>query len=433
MGSFIRSLFSKTNTLYEFEGQLFSDNDEQENLVPIDSLDDVDGAKKILTDFDNQAFARLMYVESQPKYAELLAKKKIVDTGEFEDIVDLHVHSKQKFGAITKLYCTPMSTHVIEHYKNITSNNSDSTLFFSIHDALWDNAKKRKSKTPSIIIFTHHKSFDLLIASSKQVYFAGRFNAFEYDEESIEAIWDIISVEVKKIQEELSSSFNQAYLYHSGVDSNILKIISDSFSKLSIDLNVPTSVKRPRAHNLHMLSEPVNLSQLMGSPIDKLFYFFQNNMTKISMASIVASCLLMSVAAAASWKTQQLNKELATKKQEISLVKIPVVTIPEDLSKNVNFYQSLHAIANKKQIANVFADLSNSASDNVTIKKLNLSRKQSITNIEVDGFILSNFDDAYQSYKKIVLSMNNKNYRVLNEAFSTDINQSNFSFTLEYK
>ncbi len=430
MLSYIKKILFAEEYVYEFDGKLFIDKDQ--SLHPIANLDDIDGAKKILTDFNNQAFARVIYIESQPKYAELLAKKKINDSGEFDDSIDLHVHKKQKVSDLTKLYCTPIPAHVLEHYRNLVASNDNGIVLSSIHDALWATIKKYNFSEPTVLVFTHYKSYEVLIASAKQVYFAGKFNAFEYDRESITSIWDVIGNEVKKIQVELSDSIKSAYLYHGGIEQEIVNVITNKLSSLSIDLTIP-KVSAGKKHNLHLLMKSLDLSPLMGSFLDKAAFFFQKNSSAINFSVVFIALSLFAFSAYAKLEIKSLNESTNNKNSAIKQFKLPVVNIPDDLAQNIGFYQQLRNTVQEKQISDVFADLATAASEYVTINKLNFSQNQSISSIKVNGNIVSSFDDAYQSYKKMIASLNSDGYTVTEELFTTNINQSDFSFVLEHK
>lgn len=417
-----------SQAVFEFDGQYFADK--AGKLVRLENLNEISGAKKILTDYNNQAFSRVIYLESRPKYAELLAKKKIIDSGEFEDAIDLHVHKKQKLNELTKLYCTPVPASVMAQYTNETKVNEDSILYCGIHEALWSYVNHHHIKEAELFVFAHQKSFDILIASKQHVYFASRYNAFENDQESIQSIWEIIDSEINKINQDLSTGVSKATLFHSGMQSFVRQIISATLNKNAINLVVPQ--KTDYQHNLNILINGVLLKDFVGSFQQKLLFWSQTNTKKINSILLGISILLFSLSVYAAMQVRHIQSTIDINQAGMRSVALPTINLPEDLNRNISFYENIKNLNSKKQIVDLMQDLSNFSSDETIISSLKLVHKSPISIVELEGYIQSNFNDAFIAYQGMIAALQVKGYRIKNEKFDTSIDKSDFILQLEY-
>lgn len=413
--------------VYEFNGQNLIDQNGK--LRVIDNLQTLSGAKHVITDFNNQAYARVIYLESKPKYAELLAKKKIQESGEFEDAINLLVHEKQKVFKTTKLYCTPVPASVMAKKINAIKKHEDSLLFSGLHDALWRHVVGLRIVKPQLFIVAHENHFDLLIASSKDVYLAARYTAFALEAGAIQSTWAMIENEIQSLHEKMPIRVSEASLFHSGAPSYVKKIISSVLSNQSMRLNIP--LHSNSQHNLALLRPPSLFSNAIASLSQKIVFFFQTNARRVHAYLAMLAVLMFSLSAYAATITQNMQSRLAKQRAEINALRSPDINIPSALEDNMRFYETILTNAFNKDIYAVINDISRYSQDGIGVDYIAVTALNNTLQVEVRGYSHAVFNQAYTDYQALLVALQNNAYRIQSEAFETTIEQSRFTLQAE--
>ncbi len=184
----------------ELEGETFSFS--ERSLEQIYDLDDIKGDMWLVSDM-KESISRTMTVEAPAKYAEVTVRKRLQETGEFDEPVSIITHWKKKKGKnTTDIFFTALPTRIFYQYFDWIREHEDSIVLFPLFSVLYSVLKKLRSKEPVAVIFQHNRFADLIIGTKKRVYYANRCVAFDESEDQIFALWDTVGKDIKAAEAE---------------------------------------------------------------------------------------------------------------------------------------------------------------------------------------------------------------------------------------
>jgi len=180
--------------LIELDGILYSYRGNKVTLLA--DVKEIKGEKWFVTDM-SEAISRLMTVETEPGYAEVMIRKSLQETGEFDEPLNVISHwEKKREGGRSDIFFTALPSRLYNRYSEQVTEDDDILLVFPLFSVLLRILRKMGSREPVGVIFRHGRFADILIADPKQIFFANRCTAFELTDDQIEALWGMIQADI---------------------------------------------------------------------------------------------------------------------------------------------------------------------------------------------------------------------------------------------
>ncbi|MGD9210418.1 MAG: hypothetical protein PVI90_06555, partial [Desulfobacteraceae bacterium] len=137
---------SKIKCAVELDGQLFAYGNGR--LSPLQEINDLSGNHYLITDL-KQGISKAMTIEAPVRYVELMARRKLQESGEFEEPVTILTHWKKARGKnTTDIFFTAIPTRLSLYYTEHLSERDDAVMVFPIYTLLFNSIKRLKTKKP---------------------------------------------------------------------------------------------------------------------------------------------------------------------------------------------------------------------------------------------------------------------------------------------
>ena len=150
-----------------------------------------------------EAVSMTMTIESPAKYVEIMVRKNLQESGEFDEPLSIITHWKKKKGHnTTDIFFTALPTRILYQYYDRITQNEDSIILFPLYSVLFSILKKVRSKEPVAIVLQHNRFADLIIGTKKRVYYANRCVTFDESEEQISTLWNTVRTDINTAEAE---------------------------------------------------------------------------------------------------------------------------------------------------------------------------------------------------------------------------------------
>lgn len=141
-------------------------------------------------------------VKGPVRYAEMLVRKKLQESGEFEEPVHILTHWKGRQGkSATEIFFTALPCRLAGYYFDELRQLPDCVLLFPMYAVLWNMLQRMRSKAPVAVILRHHRFADVLVGTSRRVLFASRNVAFDTDQPQVQALWNTIQSDIEAVEQ----------------------------------------------------------------------------------------------------------------------------------------------------------------------------------------------------------------------------------------
>ena len=398
------------------------------------------------TDTDNDIFfisdmrkavSMTMTIESPAKYVEIMVRKNLQESGEFDEPLSIITHWKKKKGPnATDIFFTALPTRILYQYYDRITQNEDSVILFPLYSVLFTILKKMRSNEPVAVIFQHNRFADLIIGTKKRVYYANRCVAFDESEEQISTLWNTVRTDI-----------NTAEVENRIKVGKIVKLLwlnrtppPEWPEDIKDNICFPgddTVLLDGEKYHLPFIKAVRTMSGINGisSPREKVFYYTKRIAPYANIVFFWAAFLLV---AGAFWYNHQINvinKELtATEKTRSEILReisrdIPRISYKEPLS----FVRNLAYCQDAPSFKEVINDISNAISADMKMDVLKMDYTKDEVRLEVFGKSEAPFDKAYMGYQNFERILKEKKYAVEESKFDTEISSSIFLLKLRKK
>ena len=171
-------------------------------LTPIANLKDLSGDIWLISDLQD-AISRHMTVEAAPNYVDVILRKKMQESGEFDDSASIIPHWKKKRGRhTTEVFFTALSARKLRYYRDLEAEHGDSVLVFPLYAVLFRALKTIGSKETVAVVFQHNRFADIVVGTKNQILYVNRCVAFDTSEEQLIRLWDTVKAELLSIRKE---------------------------------------------------------------------------------------------------------------------------------------------------------------------------------------------------------------------------------------
>lgn len=416
---------SSITQLIEMDGQLLCRV--RGNLIPVDDLKEISGDKRLVTDFQ-EGMSRVMTVEGPVKYAELLVRRKLQETGEFEEPVHVFTHWKKKRSkASSEVFFTAVPSRLANYYLNELGQQEDITLVYPLYGVLWDVVRRAGGNDPVAVVFRHDRFAEVVVGTKRQVYFANRCVAFDTEKEQIDALWETVKSDIESVEHEHRI--------------RVVKVIhlnwvrTEDSPRWAAELENRWVTAEQEILQLDRSSVPVSLplviqQQKAGKSISplksKLFYSAKKCAPAINVGMAMLVVALVAGLMMLKSDASRLQQQLENVQQQISHVRtgFPQEVLSEDFDKLLKFVGQVDRYRNTPSYQQIVDDLTQTALKQLKLDRLKIDFAPDSVQLQLSGKIDAPFETAHGGYQKFLDQMTARGYRVEESRFETQINTS---------
>ena len=399
------------------------------HLEEITDLKDLDGDKRFVTDMQ-EAISRTMTIDVAHKYVDVMVRKKLQESGEFEDAISLIPHWKRKTGKnSSEIFFTALPSRLFSHYTDLIHERQDIVLLFPLFSVLFSVLKRIRSSEPVAVVFQHNRFADLVIGTSKKVYYANRCVAFDTSEEQISKLWDTVRADIKNVEKDHRIAVGEAY-WLTWIDSHDIPQWSQDGGIEVFSLESAAVSHKGTTCQSSFLGALKSLSgkDSASVPAEKACYYAQKWVPYFNVVMFLAVLLL----GGAFFYFQNMsdalgNKitQLAGKASRISM-QTPVNIDREKFNATLAFVRNLASSRSVPSFKDIIDDLSAAASEHIKFQVMKVDYGDNDLKLELFGNIEAPFSAAHQSYQDLIHYFKQKGYLLQESKFNTDIQNSEF-------
>ena len=415
------------NYIIELDGSLYRLYRDQ--LEPIEDHKDVDGEKWLITDMQD-AISRTMTVNASVRYVDVMVRKRIQESGEFEENVAVISHWKQKKDVNTTDICfTALPARMYGHYRELGKDSDESMLVFSLYSVLLNTLRQLRSQRPVAVVFQHDRFADLVVGTKNRVLYANRCVAFDTTPEQISALWNTIKSDIQTVEQENRIRVEKQYVL-TWIDSGELPDNDTSFDYEICRFEEDTLHME---HQIKRLSFTRAIKQMSGAksisqPVDKICYYARQAIPYLNMAFLALAILLAGVYfyyQQQSSKAEQLAAKLTTAVEQFNF-QIPEDIDQQQLDSTLGFLQEISAYSRTPSYKRLINDVSQSITGEITVDVFKVNYASDKVEAELFGRVNSPFKNAHKKYQELLNGLKLRGYSVVHSRFDTEINTSQF-------
>ena len=385
-----------------------------------------------LTDFPG-SISKLMEVEADPKFADIMARRKIEEEGEFDQVPHIIVHwcrKRAKNRADVFVTAVPNSTY--EQYLRYSHECEEPLLIYCLYGLLYEVIKQKAAKRPVAVVFQHGTVADLVVGHGKRIYFAGRAMAFDDSQEQIHNLWDMVLSDIRTTEAENKINVDRV-IYLSWIDSvpppwsGDLGFQLETMPEEVVDFNGKT-------YRCSLITAITGLHPRcsISGGADKWAYRAKTAIYRINVVLLIATIIAFGGYFYFSQKTLALQSEYLKIKRELcSLSSMQSSVQPalgyDDILLFIKRLQRSYRLPGYKELVN---DVSDACGESVTVEMLSSAYGKDGLVAELRGHIDVPFAAAHKVYRNALMVLRKKGYEIENSSFSTSISESRFSLKL---
>ncbi len=420
----------KTRIYVELDGSFYVYEDGLvEQLV---DLSDVSEEGILVTDFPG-SISRLMNVDTGPKFADIMARRKIEEQGEFDQAPHVIPHWRGKKGKnSTEILITALPYETYDQYLAHAHEASEPVIIYCLFGVLHKVLKRNSKRRPVAVVFQHGRTADLIIGSRRRVYFANRSMAFDETEEQIESLWDMVLSDIKTTEAENKIKVEEV-LFISWINSILPRWRNDPGIKFK---KLPEERVRfgDRQYKVSLFSAIGMLSPgaSLSGAAEKWAFRSRVAIIPLNVVMVLAIFLAFLGYLYFSSKVKVLEKSYNNIERELSSI-----TQIHYNPKSYLYYEEVASFLSRiyrarelpgyREIVN---DLSDAFGDEAILEMLNSEYGESTVTSEVRGKLAGAFSVAHRAYRNALRILEKKGYKIVESSFSTSISESRFVLKL---
>ncbi|MBW1674162.1 MAG: hypothetical protein JRJ45_11070 [Deltaproteobacteria bacterium] len=402
-------------------------------LEQIVELNDIEGDKWFISDMQ-EAITKIMTIEAPVKYAEVMIRRNLQESGEFAEPVSIITHWKKKKGkSTTDIFFTALPTRLFYRYSEQIKEHEDSVLLFPLFSFLYYVLKHMRHRNPVAIVFQHSRFADVIVGTKKRIYYANRCVAFDTSDEQISSLWSTVKAEIKTIESENRIKIEKV-CFLNWIDSGVEPEWDEDMENTFYCLEEEAIFFNEKEYHLSFLPALRMLSGVKGisSRTEKTLYYTQKWAPYLNALFLLAGLLLV---AGYFWHNQKgdlLQKEvIALEGKKASLIQMRATQeIPHiEYKETFSFVKDLASYQRAPSYKEVISDISVALSSDMKVDILKMDYSRNDVVIEVFGIVKAPFGMAYKGYQSFIKILTQKRYIVKESRFNTEISNSEFFIT----
>lgn len=420
----------KTQCAAELDGALYRCSGT--TLEQVVDLNGLRGAQRVVTDFQG-AISRTVTVEAPYKYAEVMVRKQLQETGEFDEPVTLISHWKKRKGAkATDIFYTALPTRIYYRSLDEAKNHEDCILLFPLYGVLYGVLKKMRPTHPVAVVFQHGRAADILLGDRKRIYYANRRVAFDESPEQFSSLWQMVASEITSAEED----------HRISVETIVMLTWTDSQMEAAWPPEMETKVKFFGEESLFLDGKERKVSFLkalyatpaslaVSRPAEKISSYCARALPALDVAVIVIALCFFGGHFWYGMKNRSIEQDIQARKTAIA--ELSRAPYPEAVpyEETFRFVRDLSRYRNIPGFKSVVNDISEAFFEGGLVRVVKADYNKGNLKVEVLGKGAVPFDKAYKGYQRFCSTMIKRGYALENRSFNTSINESEFVVTLE--
>lgn len=454
--------------IIEMEHDLFLIDETKQTAKPLVNFDGIEEDAWIITDL-NGTPPRFQWVETPPKYAEILAQRRLQEAGELEEGAHLIAHWKQsRSQTASQIFFTAVPSKVFLTHSNRADALETHYMLFPCNAVLLaclnhfstlkeaTQITKKGKKTKALqkifaILFEHGRHVDLLIGRSGHVLGAGRVSSFSDTPDARELLSSSVSSELRNIMESTPHTltdivyFNWLLSAPKGEEeaTTTLENHADWVITLAHQVQAKATVVTPQCYTLPekgaiITSLPNVLPYLSDSdatitPLDRLAYRTQHVMPWVLLITLLLIIALGSMTVWIHVRQAALQDEIATlQKGRDNVLPKKIQSMDEAYKKIVTFVQDLERWQRAPSFWMLLSDLSSARVTKLFFDQVTIKFDDNFTAlVTLTGAIETSFQTANKDHEIFLAELTKRHFKVVKSNFSTDVTQLTFEIKLE--
>ena len=403
-------------------------------LKPLDNFQEISGECCLITDFQG-AISKIMLVEAQHRYVEIIVARKLQEAGEFDEPVIIITHWKQKAGKnSSEIFFTAIPTRIYLQYQEDIKVREDNLILFPLYGVLWDFLKRLRPKKPAAVLFLHGRFADLIIGTKNKIHYVNRLVAFDKSDQQIESLWERIRSDIESLEKDKRISIEHLY-YLDWFDKDTLpEWPADSTIELIACDKEQITLKDTVYQSSFLKSlKKISVTQSINSILDKIYFFSR----KIAPYGNIMFLLLSLILIGGYWvhqkKSNLIEQQISKITQHIEKISVnPVDTMPLIIiNDTLSFVKAMASYKKTSSFNQVLNDISAVLNPELEVEDIKLEYTAGELRVELSGNSSTSFDKAYQGFQTIIKGLESNNYKIEQKRFDTKIRSSRFFIKLK--
>ena len=397
------------------------------SIEQIKGLEDFNSNTWFVSDFGG-TISRAVTVEAPYKYADMMIRKNLQESGEFDEPLSIQTHWKKKKEAnTTDIFFTAFSTRLYHQLLGQTKAMEDNILVFPVYSVLYKILKNMRSPHPVAVIFQHDRFAEIVIGIRDNIFFAERCVAFDDSEEQITALWNMLGSEIQNAETENRIK----------VDKVLLLTWIDTQKPPELPEEIQGVLYPMEEESLTFEGETYSISFLKAFRMMSGYESVSSTMEKISFYSgkilpFVNGFLLLAIIlffAGFLWYGHQANQIEARLQENFSAS--PDFQTEAGISEiaykdTFAFIKELDRNRRMPSLKQVLKDITEALPGQMAAYVLKASYDTHMLKIEIFVKTAALFDTAYKGYQSFLSIMEQRGYDVAESKFDTSIQDSQF-------
>ncbi|MDY7036131.1 MAG: hypothetical protein SV375_08235 [Thermodesulfobacteriota bacterium] len=416
---------NKKTYVIELDGSIYVCTENRLEVIP--DLSPLNGETWLISDMGG-AISRMMIVEAPPKYADVVIKKRLQESGEFDEPIEVIVNRKSKKGHnTTEVFFTALPSRLFYRYFDDIKDYSDGLLLFPISSVLYKVVKKTRSKGPVAVVFRHSRFADILIGTSKRLYHADQRTAFDQSREQINSLWEMIREDIRIVEQENRIKVSQVILLN-WTDSIEEPDWPDEGGPLLYSMDTENWFLDNQRYDFSFISSLRFLSCLdaISPTMEKTCHYLKRS---VPFLNVVIFLLISFLIWGHIWFSRQAE-DLAVYNQALNdrIYKLRQVYIAPEIPfrKTLDLLKDISYSRKTPSFKKIVRDVSRSLFSGMMIDVFKVHYTEREIQIELFGKIIGDFASAHNGYTGFINRIKGRGYKVRKHTFNTDIMESDF-------
>lgn len=399
----------------------------EDKLEQIEGLKDVRGDVWFVSDF-GEAVSRAVTIETPFKYADIMVRKSLQETGDFDEPLSIVTHWKKKRDAnTTDIFFTAFSARLFHLLIDRTKAVEDNVLVFPVYSILHKVIKNMRHPQPVAVIFQHDRFAEIVIGTRDKIFFAERCVAFDDSEEQISTLWNMLGTEIQNAETENLIKVDKV-LFLTWIDTKTLPESFEETQGVLCPMEEETLAFEGETYSISFLKAFRMMSgyESVSGPMEKTSYYSEKILPFINIFLLLAIVLLFS---GFFWYGHRADQIEETLQEKIAMAsdfqtKAGISEVP--YKETFDFIKELDRYQKTPSFKQALEDITEALPGQMTADVLKADYDANTMRIEIFVKTEALFDTAYKGYQSFLSTMEQKGYDVEKHKFDTSIQDSQF-------
>ena len=398
-------------------------------VKPLDEVRHLSGNCRVVSDFQG-AIARTMTVEADTRYAELIISKKLQETGEFDEPVTVIAHWKKKQAKhSTQIFFSALPTRRYLQYLELVREFPHHLLLLPLQSVLLAVLHRKAASGPTAVVFQHDRFADLLVGTSKQVWYANRVVAFDAGAEQIDNLWDTVRADIQSVCRDHRRPIHKVHLL-TWTTTQQLPSWRDSDAPEVIHLDEQSILLDNQQRNASLPAWVARTpgASAVASTLDRACFRVRRILPFVNMLLLILALICAGGGYHYQRRALGLQRQVDNLRQnEAKMKKWPAVTSSQEAYKPIlTLLEQLWRSRALPGYSQLLRDLSVGTGSDLELEVLKADYQDRKVKVEAFGTSQAPFEVSYKAYQGLQQQLRQRGYDITQERFDTRIDRSDF-------